>query len=67
MEFSSLITSIGLEEHSRQNIMTLSEGMQRRVCVCLAFVGGSKAVILDEPTSGTYSKNNIYKMNGFKI
>lgn len=30
----------------------LSGGMQRRLCVALAFVGGSKAVILDEPTSG---------------
>ena len=26
--------------------------MQRRLCVALAFVGSSKAVILDEPTSG---------------
>ena len=30
----------------------LSGGMQRRLSVALAFVGGSKAVILDEPTSG---------------
>lgn len=33
-------------------IATLSEGMRRRICVALAFIGGSKVVILDEPTSG---------------
>ena len=26
--------------------------MRRRLCVALAFIGGSKVVILDEPTSG---------------
>ena len=35
-----------------QKIQTLSEGMKRRVCVALAFIGGSQVVILDEPTSG---------------
>ena len=33
-------------------VMNLSEGMQRRACVSLAFIGGSKVVILDEPTAG---------------
>ena len=33
-------------------IRTLSEGMKRRICVALAFIGGSQVVILDEPTSG---------------
>ena len=30
----------------------LSEGMQRRVCVSLAFISGPDVVILDEPTAG---------------
>lgn len=30
---------------------SLSGGLQRRLCVALAFVGGSKLIILDEPTS----------------
>ena len=30
---------------------TLSGGMQRRLSVALAFIGNSKVIILDEPTS----------------
>lgn len=43
---------MGMEEYSHLPVNVLSEGMQRRVCVSLAFIGGSKVVILDEPTSG---------------
>lgn len=32
-------------------VQNLSGGLQRRLCVALAFVGGSKLIILDEPTS----------------
>ncbi|KAK6736664.1 hypothetical protein RB195_019391 [Necator americanus] len=31
---------------------TLSGGMQRRLCIGIAFIAGSKTVILDEPTAG---------------
>lgn len=31
---------------------TLSGGMKRKLCVCIALCGGSKVVLLDEPTSG---------------
>ena len=41
-----------MEEYCDMPVSVLSEGMQRRVCVSLAFIGGSKVVILDEPTSG---------------
>ena len=33
-------------------IGALSGGMQRRLCIALAFVGDSRVVVLDEPTSG---------------
>ena len=34
-----------------------SGGMKRKLCVAMAFVGGSRIVILDEPTAGvTLSK-----------
>src|SRR5437016_3397000 len=30
----------------------LSGGLQRRLCVAIAFVGGNRTIILDEPTNG---------------
>ena len=33
-------------------VRELSEGMQRRICVAVAFIGKSKVVVLDEPTAG---------------
>ena len=43
---------MGMWHCRHQRVTELSGGMQRRLCVALAFVGGSKLVILDEPTSG---------------
>ena len=42
----------------------LSGGMQRKLSVAIAFVGGSKTVILDEPTSGVdpYSRRSIWDL-----
>ncbi len=57
-----------LEEHSLVPVKNLSEGMRRRVCVGLAFVGESKVVILDEPTAGIdpvarrWVANEAYKL-----
>lgn len=41
-----------------------SGGMQRKLSVALAFVGGAKVVILDEPTSGVdpYSRRSIWDL-----
>jgi ATP-binding cassette subfamily A (ABC1) protein 1 len=38
--------------------------MQRKLSVALAFVGGSKVVILDEPTAGVdpYSRRGIWEL-----
>lgn len=47
-----LIDTMNMKEQQYQPVKTLSEGMQRRVCVSLAFIGDSKVVILDEPTAG---------------
>ena len=39
--------------HKRNEISkNLSGGMQRKLSIATAFVGGSKTVILDEPTAG---------------
>ena len=44
--------------------MNLSGGMKRKLSVAIAFVGGSKTVILDEPTAGVdpYARRGIWDM-----
>lgn len=44
--------------------MILIGGMQRKLSVALAFVGGSKVVILDEPTAGVdpYARRGIWDL-----
>ena len=40
----------------------LSGGMKRKLSILLAFVGGSKTIILDEPTAGVdpYARRQIW-------
>lgn len=42
----------------------LAGGMQRKLSVAMAFVGDSKVVVLDEPTSGVdpYSRRSIWDL-----
>jgi len=44
--------------------MNLSGGMKRKLSVALAFVAGSKVVILDEPTAGVdpYARRAIWDL-----
>ncbi|XP_056019725.1 uncharacterized protein LOC125668687 isoform X2 [Ostrea edulis] len=51
-DVDSLLHDVDLWHVQNAVVSTLSGGMQRRLCVALAFAGDSKAVILDEPTSG---------------
>jgi ATP-binding cassette subfamily A (ABC1) protein 3 len=46
---------VGLSEKSDCLAMHLSGGMQRKLCLAIAFCGDSKLVLLDEPTSGMAS------------
>lgn len=48
----SMIVSLKLVEKRNTQSKALSGGMKRRLSCGMAFVGGSKVVILDEPTSG---------------
>lgn len=46
------------------SLVSLSGGMQRKLSVAIAFVGGSKVVVLDEPTAGVdpYSRRGIWDL-----
>ena len=46
-----MLHNIGLWDMKDELVGTLSGGMQRRLSVALAFIGNSKVIILDEPTS----------------
>lgn len=48
----SWLAKVGLSAHANKMSMYLSGGMKRKLSVLLAFVGESRTIILDEPTSG---------------
>jgi ATP-binding cassette, subfamily A (ABC1), member 3 len=51
-EIDRLIKSVGLSEKRDVQAKLLSGGQKRKLSVAIAFIGNSKIVILDEPTSG---------------
>jgi ABC-type multidrug transport system ATPase subunit len=51
-EVDSFIHDLGIQQKRDERAGTLSGGQKRALSVALAFAGGSKVVILDEPTSG---------------
>ncbi|KAK6482929.1 hypothetical protein HHUSO_G14293 [Huso huso] len=42
----------GMYAHRHKRVDTLSGGMKRKLSISIAFIGGSKTVVLDEPTTG---------------
>ena len=54
IEMEKLVVDTGLEKKRLEIAKKLSGGMQRKLSVCIAFVGGSKTVILDEPSAGRF-------------
>ncbi|XP_047231680.1 phospholipid-transporting ATPase ABCA1 isoform X1 [Girardinichthys multiradiatus] len=63
-EISVLLADVGLLHKRHDQTKNLSGGMQRKLSVAIAFVGGSKVVILDEPTAGVdpYSRRGIWDL-----
>ena len=51
-EIDEMLELINLADKKNAPSRTLSGGMKRKLSVAIAFIGGSKIVILDEPSSG---------------
>ncbi|XP_048208118.1 retinal-specific phospholipid-transporting ATPase ABCA4 [Perognathus longimembris pacificus] len=64
LETEGMLEDTGLHHKRNEEAQDLSGGMQRKLSVAIAFVGDSKVVILDEPTSGVdpYSRRSIWDL-----
>ncbi|KAK5973565.1 ATP-binding cassette sub-family A member 1, partial [Trichostrongylus colubriformis] len=51
-DVDDILQSVSLVDKANELASTLSGGMKRRLCIGIALVGGSRFVILDEPTAG---------------
>eukprot|EP00002_Diphylleia_rotans_P010817 TRINITY_DN2139_c0_g1_i4.p1 TRINITY_DN2139_c0_g1~~TRINITY_DN2139_c0_g1_i4.p1 ORF type:complete len:1384 (+),score=248.88 TRINITY_DN2139_c0_g1_i4:167-4318(+) len=58
------IKDVGLEEKAQSLSKDLSGGQKRKLCVAIAFTGGTKIIFLDEPTSGMdpFSRRAIWSL-----
>ena len=63
-EIDSLIQDVGLNIDQNKAAHTLSGGNKRKVSVSIALCGGSRLVLLDEPTSGMDlgARRNLWDM-----
>uniref|UniRef100_A0A673C6M0 Zgc:172302 n=1 Tax=Sphaeramia orbicularis TaxID=375764 RepID=A0A673C6M0_9TELE len=63
-ELDTLLEDVGLLHKRHEQTKNLSGGMKRKLSVAIAFVGGSKVVVLDEPTAGVdpYSRRGIWDL-----
>ncbi|EDV22374.1 uncharacterized protein TRIADDRAFT_10137, partial [Trichoplax adhaerens] len=63
-EVNRMIDDIGLRNKRHDLSSSLSGGMKRKLSVGIAFIGGSKTVILDEPTAGVdpYARRGIWDL-----
>ena len=59
-EIDSMLDAINLLDKKFVLAKSLSGGMKRKLSVAIAFIGGSKIVILDEPSSGMDPQARFY-------
>uniref|UniRef100_A0A1I8FY41 ABC transporter domain-containing protein n=1 Tax=Macrostomum lignano TaxID=282301 RepID=A0A1I8FY41_9PLAT len=58
-QVDSFIADVGLQKKKYEISKNLSGGMKRKLSVAMAFVGGSKVVVLDEPTAANIRLTKI--------
>jgi ATP-binding cassette subfamily A (ABC1) protein 3 len=63
-EVDKILEDLDLKEKKHYVASLLSGGQKRKLCVAIAFIGGSRVVLLDEPTSGmdTYARRYLWEM-----
>ena len=63
-ETNNIISQMEFEEYADSFPTELSGGWRRRISVCIAMIGGSEILILDEPTSGMdpSTRRTLWKM-----
>uniref|UniRef100_A0AAQ6A434 ABC transporter domain-containing protein n=1 Tax=Amphiprion ocellaris TaxID=80972 RepID=A0AAQ6A434_AMPOC len=60
----TILEETGMYAHRHKRVGTLSGGMKRKLSISIAFIGGSRLVVLDEPTTGVdpCSRRSIWDM-----
>ncbi|OQS03707.1 ATP-binding Cassette (ABC) Superfamily [Thraustotheca clavata] len=64
IDVESVLLSLGMEEKRQTQVKNLSGGMKRKLSLIISFLGESKIIFLDEPTSGMdpYSRRQSWEM-----
>lgn len=63
-EIDDILKDLDLFDKKNYPASKLSGGQKRKLCVACSFIGGSKVILLDEPTSGmdTYARRYLWEM-----
>ncbi|XP_071490342.1 phospholipid-transporting ATPase ABCA1-like [Diadema antillarum] len=64
IEMEQMLKDLALPHKRDEYSMNLSGGMKRKLSIAIAFMAGSKTVILDEPTAGVdpYARREIWDL-----